>query len=31
MAEPEWILIASEVVDSREREIISKAAFTYNT
>jgi len=30
MAEPEWILIAYEVVNSREGELISKAAFTYN-
>jgi hypothetical protein len=30
MADPEWILIVSEDVNSREGEIISNAAFTYN-
>lgn len=30
MAEPEWILIAAEDMNSREGEIISKAAFTNN-
>jgi hypothetical protein len=31
MTEPEWILMASEDLNSRDGEIIPKAAFTYKS